>query len=80
LAKIISDRLKCKTITNYKESDKPKDYPSDSIIFENDRAYFANDNNTIWADGEGGKVEVIREIIYVNHRFDYRGNLKSGSS
>lgn len=75
LAKIISDRLKCKTITNYQEPDKPKDIPSDSIIFDNGRAYLANDYNTIWADGVGGKVEILKEIIYVNHRFDDNGNL-----
>ena len=80
LAKIFSDLLKCKTITNYKEIDKPKEYPSDSIIFENDKAYFAFDNNTIWADGEGGKVEIRNEIEFINYQFDNKANLISGSS
>lgn len=74
LAKIISDRLNCKTITNYKDPNKPKDYPYDSIIFENGHAYLANDDNTIWADGEGGNVEVVRQISFVNYKFDDKGN------
>jgi glucan-binding YG repeat protein len=80
LAKIISDKLNCKTITNYKEQDKPMDYPSDSIIFEKGHAYFANDSNTMWADGEGGEVEIVREIDFVNYKFDDKGNLVNGSS
>jgi len=75
LAKIISDKLNCKTITNYKEQGKPMNYPSDSIIFEKGHAYFANDRNTVWADGEGVEVEIVREIDFVNYIFDDKGNL-----
>lgn len=75
LAKIISDNLNCKTITNYREKDKPIDYPSDSIIFDKGNAYFANDDCTIWADGKGGEVKIVKKIDFVNYKFDDRGNL-----
>lgn len=80
LAKIISDKLNCKTITNFKEQNKPLDYPSDSIIFEKGYAYFADDSNTIWADGEGGEVKIVEEIVFVNYKFDDKANLMNGSS
>jgi len=75
LAKIISDELNCKTIASYKEPNTPDDYPLDSIIFENGSAFFANDSNTIWADGDSGEVIVVKEIGFVNYKFDRRGNL-----
>lgn len=78
LAKIISDKLNCKTITNYKEPHESLYSPSDSIIFENEHAYFADDNNTIWADGEGGEVKIVREIVFVNYKFDDKANVIKG--
>lgn len=80
LAKIISDKLNCKTITNYKEQDKPLYYPSDSIIFENGYAYLVDDSNTMWADGEGGKVKIVKEIVFVNYKFDDKANLINDNS
>ena len=75
LAKIISDKLNCKTITDYKEPHESLYSPSDSVIFENGHAYFADDSNTLWADGEGGEVKIVKEIVFVNYKFDDRANL-----
>lgn len=80
LAKIISDKLNCKTITDYKEQDKSLFYPSDSIIFERGNAYFADDTNTIWADGEGGEVKILRKIVFENYKFDDLANLIKGKN
>jgi len=79
LARIISDKLNCKTITDYKEQHESLYDPSDSIIFENGYAYFADDSNTMWADGEGGKVKIVKEIVFINYKFDDKANLINGN-
>lgn len=78
VAKIISDRLSCKTITSYTDKNNP-DFAYYSIIFENGSAFLADDYDTAWADGEGGEVKVIGQINFQNHEFDNKGN-KMGSS
>ncbi|KFF22657.1 hypothetical protein [Chryseobacterium vrystaatense] len=80
LAKIISDKLNCKTITDYKELYESLYDPSDSIIFENGYAYLVDDSNTMWADGEGGKVKIVKEIVFVNYKFDDKANLINDNS
>lgn len=75
LAKIISDKLNCKTITDYKEPHESLYCPSDSVIFDKGHTYFADDSNTIWADGEGGKVKIVKEIFLGNYKFDDKANL-----
>src|SRR5687768_8691790 len=80
LAKTISDRLACKTIANYSYPGHPENYPSDSIIFEKGRAYLADDSKTIWGDGEGGPVQIVKEIEFHVPQFDDRGRFVSGSS
>ncbi|BDD03907.1 hypothetical protein [Aureibacter tunicatorum] len=76
IAKIISDKLNCKTIASYKPPKADDDYPSDSIIFHDGKAFFGNDSNTMWADGEGGKVIEEYEINYIQHRFDKKAKIK----
>lgn len=75
LAKIISDKLNCKTITDYKEPYESLYCPSDSVIFDKGHSYFADDSNTIWADGEGDEVKIVKEIFLINYKFDDKANL-----
>lgn len=74
LAKVLSDKLNCKTITSY-QVEKNNYSPYESIVFENGHAYLANDKNTLWADGEGGKVQILKKIGFDNYRFDGKANL-----
>lgn len=80
LAKIISDKLNCKTITDYKEPHESLYCPSDSVIFDKGHTYFADDSNTMWADGEGGEVKIVKEIFLANYKFDDKANLIVGNS
>lgn len=80
LAQIISDRLQCRTITGFLPPDVPKGYPYDSIIFDKGISYLTDDSNTIWADGEGGEVRIIKPFALGNFHFDKSGRFQTGSS
>ncbi|MBW3524826.1 hypothetical protein [Chryseobacterium sp. NKUCC03_KSP] len=80
LAKIISDQLNCKTITDYKKPYESLYCPSDSVIFDKGHAYFADDGNTMWADGEGEEVKIVKEIFLTNYKFDDKANLITSNS
>lgn len=75
LAKIISERLQCRTITRYRPNNASIDYPFDSIVFDKGIAFLTDDNNTIWADGIGGTVQILNQIVLNISNFDTRGNI-----
>jgi hypothetical protein len=71
LEKLLSDRLQCRTITSYQGPETPTDYPYASVIFNDGHCYLADDYNTIWADGQGGHVKIVREIQFKPMKFDF---------
>jgi hypothetical protein len=54
--------------------------PADSVIFDKGHAYFADDSNTMWANGEGEEVKIAKEIFLADYKFDDNANLTNGKS
>jgi hypothetical protein len=72
LALKISERFKCRTIINVPEGFA--DHPYSSLIVENGKIYEADDSGTVWGDGEGTEVKIIREADIKRYDFDKSGN------
>lgn len=66
IACFLSKKLNCRTICDgTKHGDDNSPYWS--IIWDNGISYLANDSNSKLFDGEGGKVNILREIsIYID--------------
>ena len=77
LARRFAEAFSCRTIcdgSGYGDSSAP----FWSIIWDEGSAYLADDCNTVFADGEGGAVRVVREIQLPVSRLDSRGLLQIG--
>jgi hypothetical protein len=61
LAEFLSARLGCRTICDGSaHGDEPSPYWA--IIWDSGEAYLADDANTVFVDGEGGPVRVVRRL------------------
>ncbi len=77
LALKLSEKFNCKTIVSGHK--KLADHPYLSLIIEKGKIFEADDSGTIWGDGKGTEVKIIREIEIENFDFDKSGNLKKAS-
>lgn len=73
----LSEKFNCKTIISGPE--KLADHPYLSLIIENGKIFEADDSGTIWGDGIGTEVKIIKEIKIELPDFDSNGNLKKAS-
>ena len=69
----LSKRFNCKAIINAPEN--LSSHPYSSLILDNDKVYEADDEGTIWGDGIGKEVKIIKEINIEKYNFDSNGNL-----
>lgn len=74
LATKLSERFNCKTIINGPVA--MADHPYLSLIIENGEVFEADDSGTVWGDGEGDEVKIIRKIEIERFDFDEGGNIK----
>ncbi|TDQ25458.1 hypothetical protein [Tenacibaculum caenipelagi] len=74
LALKLSEKFNCRTIINGPE--KLADHPYLSLIIENGKIFKADDSRTIWGDGNGTEVKIIKEIKIERPDFDSNGELK----
>ncbi len=69
VARRFAETYHCRAIcdgTGYGDDDSP----CWSIVWDSGRSYLADDCGTIFGDGEGGPVRVVREIAVVPARLD----------
>ncbi len=77
LALKLSEKFNCRTIINGPE--KLAVDPYLSLIIENGKIFEADDSGTIWGDGNGTEVKIIKEIKLERPDFDSNGDLKKTS-
>ncbi len=74
LARRFSAAFGCRTICDGSGyGDSPSPYWS--IIWDADKAYLADDVNTIFGDGEGGEVAIVRELRLDRITLDTAGHI-----
>ncbi len=72
LALKLSEKFNCRTIINAPEF-LAKGDPYYSLIIDGEKIYLADDSGTMWGDGEGNEVSIIREIELKKYDFDEYG-------
>lgn len=78
LALKLSEKFNCKTIIDGPE--KFAEHPYCSLIIDNGKIFESDDSGTVWGDGNGTEVKVIREIEIEKFDFDKNGNLIKSSA
>ncbi len=73
LAIKLSERFHCKTIIN--GSEELVIDPYFSLIIDQGKIYEADDSGTIWGDGFGAEVKIVKELKLRKPDFDKKGNL-----
>ncbi|PIY12127.1 MAG: hypothetical protein COZ18_02765 [Flexibacter sp. CG_4_10_14_3_um_filter_32_15] len=68
----LSKKFNCRTIINAPEF-LAKGDPYYSLIIDGEKIYLADDSGTMWGDGEGNEVSIIREIELKKYNFDEYG-------
>jgi hypothetical protein len=77
LALKLSEKFNCRTIISGPEN--LADHPYLSLIIEKGKIFEADDSGTVWGDGIGTEVKIIKEIKIKRPDFDSNGNLKEAS-
>jgi hypothetical protein len=78
LAKLFSEKFNCSTITNFSDPENPDD-PYACLIFKNGKSYLGDDMHSVWAEGNGDKVKIVKEIEVEDYSFDKKGNLRTAN-
>ncbi len=74
LAHKLSNHFKCRAIIN--GPDSIADHPYCCLIIDKDVIYEADDDGTVWGDGEGDEVRIVRRLELPVYEFDEMGNKK----